>query len=398
MNVWDKAFLFLKKKFKLIFILVFVLALFSGYFIGRINSSRDRVISKLEVSLKEGNLTSLRKIVLLNGKTVSRDELKPLMKYYSENTQWIDDIVSSLKNGQDNSVFDIQTSKRIFFNTYKLELKTYNVKVNSNFANGKFTIDNIENGKGINDGETVENIIPGIYTINGFLESDYGDIKTSKEFILMKNEEVQLNFDAIDVNIQSIFKDADVYINDEYTGKTVEEIGDIGPFKNDGSSYVCIEKDFPWGTIKSNEEYIKDKPVINLNIDMKNDTLNSDLMMTSDKFYRSVFNALNNEKKDYIINARNDVKSKIYSILEERYFLLKNKYIIDSINIMEDKSEYIYNEGEYNANILVQVDYSVEKSLFNLDKNKNSKKFFTKLVYDEESDEWVVTEVENFGL
>lgn len=398
MNVWDKAFLFLKKKFKLIFILVFVLALFSGYFIGRINSSRDRVISKLEVSLKEGNLTSLRKIVLLNGKTVSRDELKPLMKYYSENTQWIDDIVSSLKNGQDNSVFDIQTSKRIFFNTYKLELKTYNVKVNSNFANGKFTIDNIENGKGINDGETVENIIPGIYTINGFLESDYGDIKTSKEFILMKNEEVQLNFDAIDVNIQSIFKDADVYINDEYTGKTVEEIGDIGPFKNDGSSYVCIEKDFPWGTIKSTEEYIKDKPVINLNIDMKNDTLNSDLMMTSDKFYRSVFNALNNEKKDYIINARNDVKSKIYSILEERYFLLKNKYIIDSINIMEDKSEYIYNEGEYNANILVQVDYSVEKSLFNLDKNKNSKKFFTKLVYDEESDEWVVTEVENFGL
>lgn len=396
--MWDKVFLFFRRKFKLIFILVFVLALFSGYFIGRINSSRDRVISKLEVSLKEGDLTSLRKIVLLNGKTVSRDELKPLMKYYGENTQWIDDIVSSLKNGQDNSVFNIQTSKRIFFNTYKLELKTYNVKVNSNFANGKFTIDNIENGKGINDGETVENIIPGIYTINGFLQSDYGDIKTSKEFVLMKNEEVQLNFDAIDVNIQSIFKDADVYINDEYTGKTVEEIGDIGPFKNDGSSYVCIEKDFPWGTIKSTEEYIKDKPVINLNIDMKNDTLNSDLMIASNQFYRSVFDALNNEKKDYIINARDDVKSKIYSILEERYFLLKNEYIIDSINIVEDKSEYIYNEGEYNANILVQVDYSVEKSLFNLDKNKNSKKFFTKLVYDEESDEWIVTEVENFGL
>ena len=396
--MWDEVFLFFKKKFKLIFILVFILALFLGYFIGRINSSRDRVISNLEVSLKEGDLTSLRKIVLLNGKTVSRDELKPLMKYYSENTQWIDDIVSSLKNGQDTSVFSIDTSKRIFFNTYKLELKTYNVKINSNFTKGKFTIENVENGKGINEGETVENIIPGTYTINGTLESDYGDIKTSKEFVLMKNEEVQLNFNAIDVSLQSIFSDADVYINNEYTGKSVEEIGDIGPFKNDGSSYVYIEKDFPWGTIKSDEEYIKDKPVINLNINMKNDTLNSDLMMVSDQFYRSVFNALNNEKKDYITNARDDVKSKIYSILEERYFLLKNKYIIDNINIMEDKSEYIYNEGEYNANILVQVDYSVEKSLFNFDKNENSKKFFTKLVYDEKSQDWIVTEVENFGL
>lgn len=390
--------MFFRRRFKIIIILVFVLALSLGYFIGRVNSSRDRIISKLEVSLKEGDLTSLRRIVLLNGKTVSRDELKPLMKYYSENTQWIDDVVSSLKSGEDTAVFNMSINKRIFFNTYKLELKTYNLKVNSNFSNGEFTIDNIENGKAIGEGESIENIIPGIYTINGLLESDYGNIQTSKEFVLMKNEEVQLNFDAIDVNIHSIFKDADVYINDEYTGKTVEEIGEIGPFKNDGSSYVHIEKDFPWGTIKSNDEYIKDKPVINLNIDMKNDTLNSDLIIASDEFYRSVFTALNNERKEDIINAKEDVKSKIYSILEERYFLLKNKYIIDSINIMEDKSEYVYINGEYSANILVEINYSTEKSLFSIDKNRNSKKFFTKLVYDEESDEWIVTEVENFSL
>ena len=141
--MWDKVFMFFRRRFKIIIILVFVLALSLGYFIGRVNSSRDRIISKLEVSLKEGDLTSLRRIVLLNGKTVSRDELKPLMKYYSENTQWIDDVVSSLKSGDDTAVFNMSINKRIFFNTYKLELKTYNLKVNSNFSNGEFTIDNI---------------------------------------------------------------------------------------------------------------------------------------------------------------------------------------------------------------------------------------------------------------
>ena len=65
---------------------------------------------------------------------------------------------------------------------------------------------------------------------------------------------------------------------------------------------------------------------------------------------------------------------------------------------MEDKSEYVYINGEYSANILVEINYSTEKSLFSIDKNRNSKKFFTKLVYDEESDEWIVTEVENFSL
>lgn len=390
--------MFFRRRFKIIIVLVFVLALSLGYFIGRVNSSRDRIISKLEFSLKEGDLTSLRRIVLLNGKTVSRDELKPLMKYYNENPQGIESIVSSLKNNQDTPVFKIQAEKRLFFNTYKLELRTYDVDINTNFSNGEFSISGVKAAKSVSEGESVENLIPGVYTINGLLKSDYGDIIASKEFVLMKDEEVQVNFDAIDVSIQSIFKDADVYINDKYTGKTVDEIGEIGPFKKDGSSYISIEKDFPWGTIKSNEEYIGDMPVINLNIDMNNDELNNDLIKVSDEFYRSVFTALNNEKEEYIINAQEDVKSKIYSILKEKYFLLKNEYIIDDINIMDSKSEFTYNNGQYRANLIVEVDYIIEKKFFNLEKNKNSKKFFTKFIYDEKKQDWIVTEVENFSL
>ncbi len=396
--MWDKVFMFFRRRFKIIIVLVFVLALSLGYFIGRVNSSRDRIISKLEFSLKEGDLTSLRRIVLLNGKTVSRDELKPLMKYYNENPQGIESIVSSLKNNQDTPVFKIQAEKRLFFNTYKLELRTYDVDINTNFSNGEFSISGVKAAKSVSEGESVENLIPGVYTINGLLKSDYGDIIASKEFVLMKDEEVQVNFDAIDVSIQSIFKDADVYINDKYTGKTVDEIGEIGPFKKDGSSYISIEKDFPWGTIKSNEEYIGDMPVINLNIDMNNDELNNDLIKVSDEFYRSVFTALNNEKEEYIINAQEDVKSKIYSILKEKYFLLKNEYIIDDINIMDSKSEFTYNNGQYRANLIVEVDYIIEKKFFNLEKNKNSKKFFTKFIYDEKKQDWIVTEVENFSL
>ena len=390
--------MFFRRRFKIIIVLVFVLALSLGYFIGRVNSSRDRIISKLEFSLKEGDLTSLRRIVLLNGKTVSRDELKPLMKYYNENPQGIESIVSSLKNNQDTPVFKIQAEKILFFNTYKLELRTYDVDINTNFSNGEFSISGVKAAKSVSEGESVENLIPGVYTINGLLKSDYGDIIASKEFVLMKDEEVQVNFDAIDVSIQSIFKDADVYINDKYTGKTVDEIGEIGPFKKDGSSYISIEKDFPWGTIKSNEEYIGDMPVINLNIDMNNDELNNDLIKVSDEFYRSVFTALNNEKEEYIINAQEDVKSKIYSILKEKYFLLKNEYIIDDINIMDSKSEFTYNNGQYRANLIVEVDYIIEKKFFNLEKNKNSKKFFTKFIYDEKKQDWIVTEVENFSL
>lgn len=388
--------LFLKKRFKIISIIGIVMVLLGmGYSIQHINNSRDRVIAKLEVCLKQGDLNSLRNLVEINEDKVAKEDLKPLMQYYMQNSQAIDNLISSLKKGKDTSVFNIRNKKKGILNIYKLELNTYNIKIDSNFESSTFTIDN---EKYINSGESIENVIPGIYTVKGLLHGDYGDIETTHEFLLMNDEELKIKFNAINVSVKSIFKDAQVYINGEDTGKKVEEIDEIGPFQTDGSSSVYIEKEFPWGRIRSEEEYIKDIPVINLDIDIKNDNLVDDLTEVSNKFYLSVFNALNAENKSDITNSEEQVKNKIYSVLQEKYILLKNKYSIDNINIVQDKSEFTYNEGVYKANVLVDVDYVVEKRLFGLEKNKVSKNFFTKLIYDEENKEWIVSDVENFSL
>lgn len=393
--MWNEIFLIIKRKIKVVIIGVLAAALFTGYFIGRVNSSRDRVITKLEISLKEGDLNSLRKLVTVNDKKVLKDDLKPLIKYYSDNLQAVDNVISSLKNGRETSVFTIKEEKGILGNAYNVQLKTYSVKIDSNFTDGKFTINSKED---IYAGESIENVIPGVYTVEGILQSNYGDIESSQEFVLMKDENIQLDFDAIQVTVQSQFKDADLYINDEYTGMTVEEAEEIGPFINDGSCYAYIEKEFPWGTIKGEKEYIEDVPVINLNINVENDKLKSDINDSAEEFYRSIFMALNNEDKSYISNAEEAAKNKVYSILEEKYIFLKNKYSIDKIKIIDDKSEYTYEDNMYKANIIVEVDYSTEKSIFGFNKNESSKKFFTKFVYNEESKEWIASDVENFSL
>ena len=374
--MWNEIFLIIKRKIKVVIIGVLAAALFSGYLIGRVNSSRDRVITKLEISLKEGDLNSLRKLVTVNNKKVLKDDLKPLIKYYSENLQAVDNVISSLKNGGETSAFTIKEEKKILGNTYDVQLKTYSVKIDSNFTDGKFTINSKED---IYAGESIENVIPGVYTVEGILQSNYGDIESSQEFVLMKDENIQVDFDAIQVTIQSQFKDADLYIND-------------------GSCYAYIEKEFPWGTIKGEKEYIEDVPVINLNINVENDKLKSDISDSAEEFYRSIFMALNNEDKSYISNAEEAAKNKVYSILEEKYIFLKNKYSIDKIKIIDDKSEYTYEDNMYKANIIVEVDYSTEKSIFGFNKNESSKKFFTKFVYNEESKEWIASDVENFSL
>lgn len=393
--MWQRVFSILKNRIKMVIIIFMACALFLGYFIGRVNNSRDNVITRLEIALKNEDVKALSSMVTINDKKVSKEKLEPLIEYYKENTQAIDNDMKSLRSGENTSVFSIKDKKKVFGNAYYVQLKVYNVKVNSNYMDGEFTIDNKSFIKG---GESMENIVPGVYTINGILKSQYGDIQSSKDFVLMKDENVWVNFDAVNITINSIFKDADVYIDNEYTGMTVNDAEDLGPFNVNSSIPVYIEKEFPWGTIKGDEAYITDVPVLNLSINMKNDKMEKEIENTAEEFYKSVFEALNKEEKSFISGAEESVKDKIYSILEKRYTFLKNNYNINDIEIMNDKSEYTYEDDMYKANVVVKVEYSIEKSFFGLDKEGSSKMFFTKFIYDEDKNQWIVNDVENFSL
>ena len=248
----------------------------------------------------------------------------------------------------------------------------------------------------INGTESIKRIIPGVYTLEGSLESEFGDIKSSKEVVVMKDQEVNLDFSAIKISVTSIYEDAQLYINDNNTEIKVKDAKEVGPIPSDGTVSVHIERDFPWGYLKGNQVSIKDTPNINLDINMENDEMKSDMSTVAKSFYNSVFNALNEENKSSINNATEETKEKIYSILEKSYIFLKNKYTIANIGIMEDKSQYVFEDGVYKATLVVKVDYEIKKKFLGLNKSNDSKMFFTKLIYDEGI--WKIEDVENFSL
>lgn len=393
--MWDKFIKIIKNNLRVVILLVLACALFLGYMFGTVNNNRDRVISKLEIALKSGEVKELGGIVTLNNKMVPKDKLEPLMDYYRRNTQSIGSDIKLLKSGMDTSTFYLDKKKGVFGDSYKIKLKSYNLTVSSNYDDGEFTTDNKSY---ISANDSMENIIPGVYTVNGILKSEYGDIEASKEITLLKDESVNINFDAIDITVKSKFEDADVYINDKKTDIKVKDASDIGPLKNDGSVSIYIEKEMPWGTMKSNEVNVSDIPVINLNINIENSDVKKEVDEVSEKFYKSVFAALNSEEKSDIEEAESSVKDKVYSIFKEKYAFLKNLYVFKDIEIIQDKSEYKFENNKYIANVLVKVDYSVEKKFFGISKEEKTKNFITKLTYDEENNEWVVSDVENFGL
>lgn len=367
--------------------------MFFGYFLGRINTSREYILSKLEMSLKNSDTSTLSDIVKVDGERVKEKNLESLVEYYSNGNNKIDTLITNLKNNNETKDFKLQSKKYFFWNMYYLEVKTFNIKIKSNFEEGNFILGN--SGK-VKAGETIKNVIPGNYKITGSLNSNYEEIKTSKEIVVMEDKEIELNFPATKITINSDFQDAEVYINGKDIKKEVKDLKDFGPVPTDGTVSVYLEKDFPWGRNKGEEVKITENPTINLTVPISNETLEEDLTNIITKFYESVFVALNKQNKKYIENCTNDIKNKIYSSVEKKYILFKNKYSNFKIDIDFDNSQYFYTDDTYRATIVANVQYDVSKAILDINKETYSKSFFTRIVYKD--DKWIVEDVDNFNL
>jgi uncharacterized membrane protein YvbJ len=386
-------FKLIRRRWKLTILILLAFFLFFGYFLGRINTSREYILSKLEMSLKNSDTSTLSDIVKVDGERVKEKKLESLVEYYSNGNNKIDTLITNLKNNNETKDFKLQSKKYFFWNMYYLDVKTFNIKIKSNFEEGNFILGN--SGK-VKAGETIKNVIPGNYKITGSLNSNYEEIKTSKEIVVMEDKEIELNFPATKITINSDFQDAEVYINGKDIKKEVKDLKDFGPVPTDGTVSVYLEKDFPWGRNKGEEVKITENPTINLTVPISNETLEGDLTNIITKFYESVFVALNKQNKKYIENCTNDIKNKIYSSVEKKYILFKNKYSNLKINIDFDNSQYFYTDDTYRATIVANVQYDVSKAILDINKETYTKSFFTRIVYKD--DKWIVEDVDNFNL
>lgn len=389
----ETIFEIMKKRGKLLTILALVILMFLGFGIGRINTSKEHLLSKLEVALKNESSNKLSSIAKFNNKKVSKKEVQPLINYYSKDNSRVDSLINKLKTVGETEDLKLVEENRVFGTRCYIDIKPYSLKIDSEFKDSRFTIDDKNY---INAGSKIDKLIPGVYTVKGILESGFGDIEASKEIVLMKDEEIDMEFDAVMLNISSAFYDAEVFANGQSTRILVKDAKNIGPFPTTGEVKLHIEKEFPWGRVKGEEVQVKDIPNLTLNLSMENETLKSEIDTVVDEFYRSVFLSLNEEDKSVIKGGTENAINKIYDVLEKKYFILKNKYNIKDIRIVEDKNQYRHEDGIYSATIVVSVDYTVSKSFLGLNKEESNKLFFTKMIYN--GKEWKVEDIENFSL
>jgi uncharacterized membrane protein YvbJ len=384
-----KEFLF-KRKILILFIFLFFILI--GFRVGSYRASRDIVLKNLEVALKENKPQKIYRNIRIEEKKINKKDLEPLTEYYSENTTQVDNIINELKTSGKSGLFLLKEDKRLLGNNYTIEMEPVAIKVNTNFNEAKVYLDD----EIIAATKIKRGLIPGKYKIRGELDTLYGKVFEDQEIFLMENQEFNLNFQAININLSSNFDDANVFINDVDINKKVKDIKKYGPLPLNKDIYVHLEREFPWGLIKSEKVAIGTLPDIKINIDMVNDDLIKDIENLSNSFYESVFNSLNSNNYSLIENAEEDTKSKIYDSIRKESLFLKNNYELSELKTEIKSSEFAYENNTYKANIVINLNYSVSKKLIPFIKSNVDEMFLTQMKYV--NGKWEITDVQKFNL
>lgn len=379
----------IKKRKYLISIALLVLALLFTF---NLRTSENELLRDLEIALKKGNTYSLRNDVKVLEDNVKAKELKPLIDLYEKDTARINNLIKELREKGQSGVFTLVKGNKSFINDYYLEVNAIGIKVKSNFKEASFYI----NDEKLTENNVKRALIPGTYELRGELNTEYGKVEKTLQITAMENQEITMDFDAVNINLTSNFTDSNVFINGKDTNKLVKDIVNYGPIPSNLGVTLSLQREFPWGIVKSEDVMVGGVPDIKIDLSIANDSLVNETKDIIQRFYESVFLALNSKDESLIILANDETKGKIYNELKEKAFLLKNNYEIGDLETNIQSSEFKYEEDNYVAQIVVKLNYKVYKSIFTNSKKDIETILFTRLKYV--NNQWLVDDVQKVNL
>lgn len=365
-----------KTKFVIMFISIFAIFIF---LISSVSLSKEEVLSKFESVLINGNSSTLAHYVKVENENVSSKELQPLIDVYDKDEIRIKKIVNDLRKNGKSGNFTLESRKRFLKEKYYIDINTVTV----NFITNINGVDIEFSNKRFNLVDKAEfDVIPGTYKVLYSYKTEYGDISDSKIINLMEDEIVEINVNGSYITLYSNFDDAKVFINDIDIGLEANDIKNYGPLPKDKDIKIHLEREFPWGIIRSEEVLISNNQYIKLDINIVNDELDNMIDEKVNKFYFSSFEAVNSKDKSLILGATEEVKEMVYNYINEKTFLLSNNYEITDLSVEIEKSDFKYEDNIYKASLVTRIDYSVYKQLLPFVKNSNENSFILNLEYE----------------
>lgn len=430
--------------------LAIVTSLLLGVFIYKVGeslTSREKVVSKFSQAIASKDSAELAKYIVSSDPKLKIDakNIEPFLSYLDKNPSYRNEIVKSIDSQSTNMAFlnklngkpYLFTLKKqgktwVLYDKYVFELKPVYIKVFTNYKDTKIFLDNnlVCTADKSDFTKEVGPYLPGLYKMRAFLEGDYVKLEETVDVDLVSNIDSsnpnqniinqKLYLNGYEVSVNSDYEDAKLFSNGKDTGLAIVDAKKFGPISKDGSVRLYAQKDFPWGTIKSEEVAADGSSNIYLKLNIVNENVKNILMETVNSHNNNSVDAFKNRDISKLVNVSESMKMSINdeiqrAITDKKMFdcgLVKAIFDLDSFNIYQRDNKYYaevtgiesyssawYNEGspvpktilkEQDFKYILVFDEKLKKWVL-----EDTSKYNTFIMSSEGDQE--VTEVDNFN-
>ncbi|MFT0801381.1 zinc ribbon domain-containing protein [Bacillus swezeyi] len=265
-----------KRKMMLAAIAASCILLFAGYKAGEALTSKEKLISDFESALDHEDAKKTAKLLQSSDVdlTITEENVKPLMTYLKEHPEEEKELISSLKNNNENQMVSIERSGRHFFiyERYVLNAAPVYLTIKTNYKGADLFVngEKVMTAQKENFEKKFGPYLPGVYDVEAKLQNDFTELtKTEKVNGLENDTDVDMDLDGHKAKL--VFEDGyekikgTLWINDQKTKINPFKGASFGPVLTDGSMSATVEAEFPWGKLKSKKTPI-DSTEIQVNL------------------------------------------------------------------------------------------------------------------------------------
>lgn len=415
-----------KQKLSIIAIAAVAVFLFALYQIGNSLTSIDRVLTNFEEAVHEGDAKQLADLLVASDARleINEETVEPFLRYIDENPSYIGNIMDELRSQESyistseesdvefgygyGPIRLIKDGKTAFlFDRYKLEVKAEFIEFHSGFPGTVVSLNGEEVGTVTNDYFEYGPLMPGIHKVEAVYEGEYTDLTTEDTLVLMNSDymmEYYIDFDEVYVDFYSNYNDAELFVNGESIGVTLNEIDMLGPLNRTQDVTFHIERDFPWGRVKSEEVKLEENETYyELNLDPVTEEVEEGLINAVSEYHEKTVEA----NKEFDANLYTNVTSMFKEWLQDDLDYYKDwEYEFVGKGVVSSEfdldSIYLYFEdGAYHAQIVsryvtvgdyVDMEYADEDDIDSAEKREEEETKMFYLIYDENEKKWLIND------
>lgn len=425
---------FLKKRKWVIGLIAIIFSFIVFYQIGLNMTSQQYLVTQFEKAINEEDAKALSSLLYSADPEleVNEETAESLLNFFIKNPDRFDEIIWTLSSqaNYDKKETDLSTAWQEFssylfplkisnigktkfiFDEYKIEVTPQYMNIDYNLKDVKILVNDELVETVTNENSTIRlgPYLPGTYQVKAVYEGEYAKSELEEErelFSLAGDDYIYLDFNVDFLHIYSNVDDAKILINGSDTGLTVDEADSLEPVPLDGTLKLQLEKDYPWGKVRTNEIQIKNRNV-KLNIEPLNDSLKEMVMETINQYHINTFTAIKTKDVTKLQGMTEQERQSLVSFIEDLEQTNKMLVTDNQLSTMYDLKSFRLSNKDGKYFVTVKTGYILNGGYVSEESTEEQKQkalehkledhFTYELLFDMQEEKWLINKSNDLWL